>query len=156
VCPHWAAPPLWPLFGTGLAISPDGKAFYFIRRRGNTVLRKPKVGLAEELIFRSLEGSSPVHILPFPDGKELLISTGNDTVLGSTTVMLYRVNLATHASQKIGELSGSPFRPAPSGLPVHDRTFPPLRDALAAFPETPPCQYPPRQSAETRDGNLLL
>jgi hypothetical protein len=94
--------------GTGLAISPDGNAFYSIRHRENTVFRKPKIGLAEELIFRSPEGSSPLHILPFPDGKELLISTGNDTVLGSTTVMLYRVNLATHASQKIGELSGSP------------------------------------------------
>src|ERR1700683_4463540 len=95
--------------GFGLAISPDGNAFYFIkRRRENAVFRKPKIGLGEELIFRSPEGSSPVHILPFPDGKDLLISTGDDTVLGSTTVMLYRVNLATHASQKIGELSGSP------------------------------------------------
>jgi serine/threonine protein kinase len=95
--------------GSGLAISPDGNTFYFIKiRRENAVFRKPKVGLAEELIFRSPEGSSPVHVLPFPDGKELLISTGNDQVLGSTTLMLYRVNLATHASQKIGELSGSP------------------------------------------------
>src|ERR1700728_2667992 len=95
--------------GFGLAISPDGNAFYFIkRRRENAVFRKPKIGLGEELIFRSPEGSSPVHILPFPDGKDLLISTGDDTVLGSTTVMLYRVNLATQASQKIGELSGSP------------------------------------------------
>jgi serine/threonine protein kinase len=94
--------------GFGLAISPDGNVFYFIKSRQNAVFRKPKVGLAEELIFRSPEGSSPVHILPFPDGKDLLITTGNDTVLGSTTVTLYRVNLATHASQKIGELSGSP------------------------------------------------
>jgi len=95
--------------GFGLAISPDGNSFYFIKsRRDNAVFRKPKVGLGEELIFRSPEGSSPVHILPFPDGKDLLISTGNDQVLGSTTVTLYRVNLATHASQKIGELSGSP------------------------------------------------
>jgi serine/threonine protein kinase len=95
--------------GISLAISPDGNDVYFIKnRRENAVFRKPKVGLAEEVIFRSPEGSSPGHILPFPDGKELLISTGNDTVLGSTTVMLYRVNLATHAPQKIGELSGSP------------------------------------------------
>jgi len=95
--------------GFGLAISPEGNVFYFIKsRRENAVFRKPKIGLAEDLIFRSPESSSPVHILPFPDGKDLLISTGNDTVLGSTTVMLYRVNLATLASQKIGELSGSP------------------------------------------------
>ena len=99
--------------GFGLAISPDGNSFYFIknRLRENAVFRKPKVGLAEELIFRSPEGSSPVYILPFPDGKDLLIITGNDTVLGSTTLQLYRVNLATHASQKIGELSGSPTGP---------------------------------------------
>jgi len=94
--------------GFGLAISPDGNVFYFIKSRQNAVFRKPRVGLAEELIFRSPEGSSPVHILPFPDGKDLLIITGNDTVQGSTTLQLYRVNLATHASQKIGELSGSP------------------------------------------------
>ena len=99
--------------GFGLAISPDGNSFYFIknRLRENAVFRKPKVGLAEELIFRCPEGSSPVYILPFPDGKDLLIITGNDTVLGSTTLQLYRVNLATHASQKIGELSGSPTGP---------------------------------------------
>jgi serine/threonine protein kinase len=104
-------------FGSGLAISPDGNVFYFIKsRHENAVFRKPKVGLAEELIFRSPEGSSPVHIMPFPDGKDLLIATGNDTVLGSTTVTLYRVNLATHASQKIGELSGSP-----TGLVWNDR-----------------------------------
>ncbi len=96
-------------YGNGLAISPEGNTFYFIKnRRENAVFRKPKVGLGEELIFRPPEGSSPVHILPFQDGQDLLISTGNDTTLGSTTVMLYRVNLPTHASQKIGELSGSP------------------------------------------------
>jgi Tol biopolymer transport system component/predicted Ser/Thr protein kinase len=96
--------------GSSLAISPDGNSFYFIKsRRGeNGVFRKPKVGLGEEMIFRSPEGSSPVQILPFPDGKDLLVSTGNDQVLGSTTLTLYRINLATHASQKISELSGSP------------------------------------------------
>jgi Tol biopolymer transport system component len=95
--------------GFGLAISPDGNSLYFIKsRRDNAVFRKPKVGLSEEMIFKAPEGSSPARILPFPDGKELLISTGNDQVLGSTTLMLYRVNLATHAFQKIGELSGSP------------------------------------------------
>jgi serine/threonine protein kinase len=95
--------------GFALAISPDGNSFYFIKsRRDNAVFRKPRVGLGEEMIFRAPEGSTPARILSFPDGKELLISTGNDQVMGSTTLRLYRVNLATHASQKIGELSGSP------------------------------------------------
>jgi serine/threonine protein kinase len=96
--------------GFGMAISPDGNSFYFIKSRHgeNAVLRKPKVGLAEEIVFRSPEGSNPVNILPFPDGKDLLITAGNDQVLGSTTLTIHRVNLATHAFQKIGELSGSP------------------------------------------------
>jgi serine/threonine protein kinase len=95
--------------GFGLAISPDGNSFYFIKSRHyNAVFRKPKVGLSEEMIFKSAAGSSPERILPFPGGKDLLISTGNDQVQGSTSLTLYRVNLATHASQKIGELSGSP------------------------------------------------
>jgi len=95
--------------GFGLAISPDGNSFYFIKGgHNNAVFSKPKTGLAEQLVFPSPEGSSPVLILPFPDGKDLLIATGNDTVLGSTSLALYRVSLATHASQKIGDLSGSP------------------------------------------------
>jgi len=95
--------------GHSLAVSPDGSAFYFIKaRHENAVFRKAKEGLAEEMIFRPPEGSSPIHILVFPEGKDLLVITGNDTIQGSTSVGLYRVNVSTHASQKIGELSGSP------------------------------------------------
>jgi Tol biopolymer transport system component/predicted Ser/Thr protein kinase len=96
--------------GFGLALSSDGNSYYFIKIGGgeNSVFRKPRVGLGEERIFHAPEGSFPFDILPFPDGKDLLVTTGNDQVLGSTTLALYRVNLATHASQKIGELSGSP------------------------------------------------
>jgi serine/threonine protein kinase len=95
--------------GFGLAISPDGNSFYFVKsRHNNSVFRKPRTGLDEEMVFRSPQGSSPVEILPFPDGKNLLIITGNDTVQGSTSLALYRVNVAAHDSQKIGELSGSP------------------------------------------------
>jgi serine/threonine protein kinase len=94
--------------GYALAISPEGNSLYFIKRHVDTVVRKPKTGLSEEMIFHSPEGSDPVKILPFPDGKDLLIATGNDTVLGSTRLVLYRVNAGTHASEKIGDISGSP------------------------------------------------
>ena len=95
--------------GFNLAVSPDGNFFYFVKGgRSNSVFRKPKTGISDELIFPSPEGSSPVQILPFPDGKDLLVATGNDAILGSTTLVLYRVNVNMHASQKIGVLSGSP------------------------------------------------
>ncbi|MGC1451459.1 MAG: protein kinase [Candidatus Sulfotelmatobacter sp.] len=95
--------------GFGLALSPDGNTLYYVKsRRENAVFRKPKTGLAEDMLFRAPEGSTPVEILPFPDGTDLLILTGNDTVQGSTSLTLYRLNVNTHASQKIGELAGSP------------------------------------------------
>jgi serine/threonine protein kinase/Tol biopolymer transport system component len=94
--------------GSNLAPAPDGAYFYFVKARENAVFRKAKAGVAEEMIFPAPAGFTPVGILPFPDGRDLLVITGNDTVQGSTSLGLYRVNVATHASQKIGELSGSP------------------------------------------------
>ncbi|MGC1374369.1 MAG: protein kinase, partial [Candidatus Sulfotelmatobacter sp.] len=108
VVPTLGGAPAVAAAGFHLAISPDGNFFYFIEARNNAVFRKPKTGVSDELIFPPPEGSSPVRILPFPDGKDLLIATGNDSVLGSSTLILYRVNVTTHASQKIGALSGSP------------------------------------------------
>jgi len=93
----------------GLKPSPDGSSLYFIRQfNGNSVFRRPKAGLGEEMVFQAAAGSSPIDILPFPDGQDLLITTGNDVVSGSTSLTLLRVNGKTHVSQKIGELSGSP------------------------------------------------
>jgi serine/threonine protein kinase len=102
--------------GFGMAPSPDGNSFYFIRggHQGG-VFHKTNAGQAEERIFQAPEGLSATRILPFPDGKDLLVLTGNDTVLGSTSLQLYRVNVASHASQKIGEISGSP-----TGVVWHD------------------------------------
>ena len=103
--------------GFGLRTSPDGDRLYFLKAgQDNAVFSKSKAGTAEELVFRAPEGSSPLTILPSTDGKDLIISTGNDTVQGSATVDLYRVNLATRAAQKSDGLSGSP-----SGL-VWDNT----------------------------------
>jgi serine/threonine protein kinase/Tol biopolymer transport system component len=94
----------------GLKPSPDGSFLYFIRQQfnGNSVFRRPKAGLGEEMIFQASAGSSPIDILPFPDGQDLLITTGNEVVSGSTSLTLLRVNGKTHVSQEIGELSGSP------------------------------------------------
>jgi serine/threonine protein kinase len=95
--------------GYGLAVSPDGNTFYFIQQaHDNAVFRRPKAGLAEELIFHAAAGTSPLDVLPFPDGTNVLVTTGVDTVEGSPTVTVFRVNAATHASDKIGDLDGSP------------------------------------------------
>jgi serine/threonine protein kinase len=94
--------------GVGLVLAPDGNSLYYFKGRQNSVFTKSRIGLAEDIVFHAPEGTTPVSILPFPDGKDLLVTTGNDAVQGSTSLALYRVSLATHASQKIGDLSGSP------------------------------------------------
>ncbi len=96
--------------GQGLKPSPDGSFLYFIRQfNGNAVFRRSKAGLAEEMIFQAAAGSSATDLLPFPDSQDdLVVTTGNDVISGSTSLTLLRVNGKTHASQKIGELTGSP------------------------------------------------
>jgi len=94
--------------GIGLATSPDGNYVYYLRRAASgEVIRRAKGGLAEESVYRPPVGFTPEGILVFPDGKNLLIFAGNDFVMGSTTLTLYRFNVETRASQKIGELAGS-------------------------------------------------
>jgi predicted Ser/Thr protein kinase len=95
--------------GQGLKPSPDGSFLYFIRQfHGNAVFGRSKAGLAEEMIFQAAAGSSATDLLPFPDSQNLVVTTGNDVVSGSSSLTLFRVNGKTHASQKIGELTGSP------------------------------------------------
>ena len=105
--------------GHTLAPSPDGSALYFVgvstdsgtSLRQTGVHRKPRSGTGDEVIFHSPAGLSLLNILPFPDGKDLLVFAGNDSIFGSTVLELFRVNVATHDSQKVGEISGSPTGP---------------------------------------------
>jgi len=95
--------------GQNLAPSPDGEWLYFIKGlKDNAVFRRSRTGVSEELIFRADAGLVPLRILPSPDGQELIVVVGNDPISGSAAVTLYRVNLATRAATKIGELNGSP------------------------------------------------
>src|SRR5579859_65221 len=106
--PTLGGSPTFVANGSGLASSPDQKTLYYVSTNKGLAFRKPRSGVAEEKIFHAPEGSYPLQVLPFPDGKELLIVTGDDPVQGSTELRLFRVNLATLASEKVGNLSGSP------------------------------------------------
>jgi Tol biopolymer transport system component len=105
--------------GYGVAISPDGSFLYFVgvstdsgtSLRQTGVHRKPRSGTGDEVIFHPPASLSLLNILPFPDGKELLVFAGNDNIFGSTVLELFRVNVATHDSQKVGEITGSPTGP---------------------------------------------
>jgi Tol biopolymer transport system component len=95
--------------GAALATSPDGNSYYFIQ--GNfdrAVTRRPVVGTGVDKVFETPQGLTPTRVLPYPDGQNLLVVAGNDIIQGSTTIHFFRVNVATHSSQAIGDLNGSP------------------------------------------------
>jgi Tol biopolymer transport system component/predicted Ser/Thr protein kinase len=95
--------------GLGLVSSPDNKWFYYGNPATNTVVRKPNPGLAEETVYTPEHGFIPISILPFPDGKRLLIVTGRTSEVLSgpvKTVTLFTVDVSNHSSQKLDELSG--------------------------------------------------
>jgi serine/threonine protein kinase len=96
--------------GRGLVSSAAGDSFFFVNQDGVGISRKPKSGVGEELMFTSKEGMLLLNILPFPDGKELLVTAAKPSEFPQTasTLILYKVNGATHASRQLGELTGSP------------------------------------------------
>jgi Tol biopolymer transport system component len=71
------------------------------------IIRKPVSGLTEENIYDPTgTGLFPIGILPFPDGKDLLLAAARE-IGRPTTVTLFRVNASSHATEKLGETTGS-------------------------------------------------
>jgi len=97
--------------GGGLITSHDGNSLFFFKSESKKIFRKPRSGVEEELIYNpASEGMFPWEILAFPDGQDLLITAGTSSELSGipSAKTLYKVNAATHHSEKLGELSGSP------------------------------------------------
>lgn len=91
--------------GIGIATSPDGKWFYY-GNSGN-IVRKPNPGLAEEIIFKPETGLLPLGILPFPDGKRLLIPTGKtgEVIAGQlSSITVFSLDLTDRSVQKLGDI----------------------------------------------------
>jgi Tol biopolymer transport system component len=116
----WAVPtlggaPRRVVSGSGLVTSPDGNSLFFFKSDSRAVFRTAKSALAEELVY-SPSGTDifPLKILPFPDGRDLLIAAGKTSqspfgfAAVSPTLGLYKVNAATHGAEKLVEISGSP------------------------------------------------
>jgi len=111
----WAVPtlggaPRRVASGTGLISSPDGNSFFYIKSDTGVIARKPVSGLGEETIFDPAGiGVFPLGILPFPEGKDLLVAaTRGEDIVSPSMVALYRLNISSHAAEKIGEITGRP------------------------------------------------
>jgi len=91
--------------------SADGSSFFFLKANSGIIFRKPRSGVGEELIFNlANEGMRPEEILPFPDGKELLVAAGasREGAFLPPTKALYKIDVAHPGAEKLGELSGTP------------------------------------------------
>ncbi len=111
----WAVPtlggtPRRVVSGIGLIPSPDGNSFFYFKRDTGALMRKSVSGLAEETIYDVASlGMLGLQILPFPGGSDLLLAAGKGgDVGGPSLVGLYKVNVASHAAQKLGEIDGRP------------------------------------------------
>ena len=71
--PTLGGPPSPVVQGAGLVTSTDSDSFFFLNGPGNAVIRKPNSGLEEELVYSPSADLVPFKILPFPNGRELLI-----------------------------------------------------------------------------------
>ena len=97
-------------YGSGLVPSPDGRAYYYFKSTRSDIYRKMNSSSEEELIYTPA-GSNllPLKILPFPDGKDLLMIAGTTNEFSvSSQPALYKVNLSSHQTQKLGQIAGTP------------------------------------------------
>ena len=112
----WAVPtlggaPRRVASGRSLVPSPDGSSYYYFKADTRLIVRAPKSGLGEETIY-SLANTGLVHlwILPFPDGKNLLV-IGRQAFPGGRAVheqkcKVKTVNVTSHAADDVGEIAG--------------------------------------------------
>ncbi len=106
----WAVPTLGGtphrvVLGKYLVPSPDGNSLYYTKSdAANAVFRAGKSGLNEEKLF-SFENPArtPVSILPYPDGENLLITTGS--LFYSRQLHFNRLNLLSRKATDAGSVS---------------------------------------------------
>jgi Tol biopolymer transport system component/predicted Ser/Thr protein kinase len=92
--------------GRYLVPSPDGSQFFYVKTDSDAVFRAAKSGLGEELVYSFKDsGESPLALLPYPNGNDLLVCAGS-FVTGNEEIHLYRVNAASHKAESLGKVSG--------------------------------------------------
>jgi serine/threonine protein kinase/Tol biopolymer transport system component len=106
----WAVPtlggaPRRVASGRSLVPSPDGSSFYYFKVDSRLIVRAPKSGLGEETICNLANTAfNGPWILPFPDGKDLLVIAHGGSRLGGTWAVK-KVNLSSRAAEELGEIS---------------------------------------------------
>ena len=110
----WAVPTLGGtphrlVAGQNPAPSPDREYIYFTKIGTHAIFRANRTGMGEEQVFALEPNSFPVRqILPFPDGKHLLLIAG-DTVSSVEAFHAYDVDLTNQKAIDLGDVPGNPL-----------------------------------------------
>ena len=84
--------------------SPDGSSLFYLKSYNSSIFRTPLNSFSEEQIYNfDNPPAFPVAILPFPNGKDLFVTTM--TQFPDRTGHLYRVNVSGHSAHEIGTVS---------------------------------------------------
>jgi serine/threonine protein kinase/Tol biopolymer transport system component len=92
--------------GKSLVPSPDGSSFYYFKRDTRLIVRAPKSGFDEETICNLADaGLTHPWILPFPDGKDLLVVARKG--MRGAKYEIKKVSVSSHAMDDLDEMSGN-------------------------------------------------
>lgn len=106
----WAVPtlggkPRRVLSGILLQPSPDGESYYYLKSDSRSVFRSGNSGLVEETLIDLEPASySPVNVLPFPDGKSLLVLANKPPDVDNVYFLL--LDLGTRKIKELGKVEG--------------------------------------------------
>jgi len=109
---EWAVPtlggaPRRVASGRSLVPSPDGNSLFYLKSDSRTIFRAEKSGLNEEVVFSfGNPPLTPLSILPYPDGDNLLVVTA--ARVSDQDGHFYKVNVPRHSAAALGTLSGNP------------------------------------------------
>ena len=91
--------------------SSDGSSIFYLKSGSHGIYRTGAAGVGEELIY-SFDNPPllPVGLLPYPDGKDLLVATGpHGQTVGSTSAQLHKLDILTQKAVEIGALTEQSF-----------------------------------------------
>jgi Tol biopolymer transport system component/predicted Ser/Thr protein kinase len=98
--------------GHAVSPSPDGKFLYYTKANTRALYRADRTGMGEEQVFALDPKSWGIsRIMPFPDGKRLLVLMAN----GISTIdefQAYIVDLEKKSAEELGQIQGDPEQAA--------------------------------------------
>jgi serine/threonine protein kinase/Tol biopolymer transport system component len=109
---EWAVPtlggtPRRVISGRSLVPSPDGSTYFYLKSDSHSLFRAAKSVLSEERVYDfDRPPMVPWSLLPFPDGKDLIVTALSR--IGDGQLHFYQVSLSNRTGIDVGTITGYP------------------------------------------------